>query len=158
MSQKTTFFIVTAVKTSNLTFSLIIPLRHESNLFRLSYRSKPLVFLLVVPCWAVISASPFAVLPLEGSPGIVMVMQSSLGREMSTQREGRLIQWRFCRRSHLVRSRAIFDTSPGHCKRHYQNRAIALGRTMGELCKIWAFHGGDYEEWCLLGCYAVWLL
>jgi hypothetical protein len=26
------------------------------------------------------------------------------------------------------------------------------------LCKIWGFHGGDYEEWCLLGCYAVWLL
>jgi hypothetical protein len=26
------------------------------------------------------------------------------------------------------------------------------------LCKIWDFHGGDYEEWCLLGCYAVWLL
>jgi hypothetical protein len=25
-------------------------------------------------------------------------------------------------------------------------------------CKIWGFHGGDYEEWCLLGCYAVWLL
>jgi hypothetical protein len=19
------------------------------------------------------------------------------------------------------------------------------------LCKIWGFHGGDYEEWCLLG-------
>jgi hypothetical protein len=27
-----------------------------------------------------------------------------------------------------------------------------------ERCKIWGFHGGDYEEWCLLGCYAVWLL
>jgi hypothetical protein len=26
------------------------------------------------------------------------------------------------------------------------------------LCKIWGFHGGDYDEWCLLGCYAVWLL
>jgi hypothetical protein len=26
------------------------------------------------------------------------------------------------------------------------------------LCKIWGLHGGDYEEWCLLGCYAVWLL
>jgi hypothetical protein len=26
------------------------------------------------------------------------------------------------------------------------------------LCKIWDFHGGDYEEWFLLGCYAVWLL
>jgi hypothetical protein len=24
--------------------------------------------------------------------------------------------------------------------------------------KIWGFHGGDYEEWCLLGCYAVWFL
>jgi hypothetical protein len=27
-----------------------------------------------------------------------------------------------------------------------------------KLCKILGFHGGDYEEWCLLGCYAVWLL
>jgi hypothetical protein len=26
------------------------------------------------------------------------------------------------------------------------------------LCKIWGFHGGDYEEYRLLGCYAVWLL
>jgi hypothetical protein len=25
-------------------------------------------------------------------------------------------------------------------------------------CKIWGFHSGDYEEWCLLGWYAVWLL
>jgi hypothetical protein len=25
-------------------------------------------------------------------------------------------------------------------------------------CKIWGFHGGDYEEWCPLTCYAVWLL
>jgi hypothetical protein len=23
-------------------------------------------------------------------------------------------------------------------------------------CKIWDFDGGDYEKWCLLGCYAVW--
>jgi hypothetical protein len=27
-----------------------------------------------------------------------------------------------------------------------------------KICKIWGFHGGDYEEWCLLGCYAVLLL
>jgi hypothetical protein len=26
------------------------------------------------------------------------------------------------------------------------------------LCKIWGFHDVDYEEWRLLGCYAVWLL
>jgi hypothetical protein len=25
-------------------------------------------------------------------------------------------------------------------------------------CKTSGFHGSDYEEWCLLGCYAVWLL
>jgi hypothetical protein len=25
-------------------------------------------------------------------------------------------------------------------------------------CKILGFHGGDYEDWCLLGCYALWLL
>jgi hypothetical protein len=24
--------------------------------------------------------------------------------------------------------------------------------------KIWGFHGGEYEEWCLLGFYAVWFL
>jgi hypothetical protein len=23
-------------------------------------------------------------------------------------------------------------------------------------CKIWGFHGGDYEEWCLLGCSPWW--
>jgi hypothetical protein len=26
------------------------------------------------------------------------------------------------------------------------------------LSRIPGLHGGDYEEWCLLGCYAVWLL
>jgi hypothetical protein len=26
------------------------------------------------------------------------------------------------------------------------------------VCKIWGFHGSDYEEWCLLGCYALLLL
>jgi hypothetical protein len=26
------------------------------------------------------------------------------------------------------------------------------------LCKIWGFHGADYEECRLLGCYVVWLL
>jgi hypothetical protein len=34
----------------------------------------------------------------------------------------------------------------------------ACRRTMYELCKTWGFHGGDYEEWCLLGCYSVLLL
>jgi hypothetical protein len=25
-------------------------------------------------------------------------------------------------------------------------------------CETWGFHGGHYEQWCLLGCYVVWLL
>jgi hypothetical protein len=29
---------------------------------------------------------------------------------------------------------------------------------LNSLLEIWGFHGGDYEEWCLLGCYAVSLL
>jgi hypothetical protein len=29
---------------------------------------------------------------------------------------------------------------------------------ISSLSKIWVFHGGDYEEWCLLRYYAVWLL
>jgi hypothetical protein len=34
-------------------------------------------------------------------------------------------------------------------------------KTLLKICaksKIWGFHSGDYEEWRLLGCYAVWLL
>jgi hypothetical protein len=27
-----------------------------------------------------------------------------------------------------------------------------------DICKIWGFYGGDYEELCFLGSYAVWLL
>jgi hypothetical protein len=33
-----------------------------------------------------------------------------------------------------------------------------LRRQCRFLCKTWGFHGGDYEEWCLQGCYAMWLL
>jgi hypothetical protein len=33
-----------------------------------------------------------------------------------------------------------------------------VNRNRGINGKILGFHGGDYEEWCLLGCYAVWLL
>jgi hypothetical protein len=35
----------------------------------------------------------------------------------------------------------------------FQRKGFLIG-----LCKIWGFHGRDYVEWCLLGCYAVWLL
>jgi hypothetical protein len=36
--------------------------------------------------------------------------------------------------------------------------AELLSGTNVSKCKILGFHGGDYEEWCLLGCYAMWLL
>jgi hypothetical protein len=35
---------------------------------------------------------------------------------------------------------------------------VSVDDRQGGFCKIWGFHGGDYEEWFLLGCYAVWLL
>jgi hypothetical protein len=50
---------------------------------------------------------------------------------------------------------AIFEYTPSFlngifCKR-FQNRYFFCP------CKISSFHGGDYEEWRLLGCYTVWL-
>jgi hypothetical protein len=36
-------------------------------------------------------------------------------------------------------------------------RPLSVTKTAKE-CKIRVFHGGGYEEWRLLGCYAVWLL
>jgi hypothetical protein len=39
----------------------------------------------------------------------------------------------------------------------YRTWAEAL-REYRQTCKICCFHGGDYEEWGLLGRYAVWLL
>jgi hypothetical protein len=34
---------------------------------------------------------------------------------------------------------------------------FTFGIKATELYKGLGFHGGDYEEWPLLGCYAVWL-
>jgi hypothetical protein len=33
-----------------------------------------------------------------------------------------------------------------------------INEDLNPICKISGVHGGDYEKWCLLGCYAVWLL
>jgi hypothetical protein len=41
---------------------------------------------------------------------------------------------------------------------HSTNQLRSVAERQCVSCKIWGFHGGDYEEWCLLGCYAVWLL
>jgi hypothetical protein len=46
------------------------------------------------------------------------------------------------------------------------SRVCSIGAVAGALGEfgnqeereISGFHGGDYEEWCLLGCYAAWLL
>jgi hypothetical protein len=40
-------------------------------------------------------------------------------------------------------------------RRHYFS-ATESSQLM--LCTIWGFHGTDYKECCLLGCYAAWLL
>jgi hypothetical protein len=41
------------------------------------------------------------------------------------------------------------------------NRIIVLGTTLAVTslsCKVSGFHGSYYEEFSILGCYAVWLL
>jgi hypothetical protein len=43
------------------------------------------------------------------------------------------------------------------CRVH-KGAPLVLVPTTSYLFKIWGFHGGDYEECRLLGCYAVWLL
>jgi hypothetical protein len=43
------------------------------------------------------------------------------------------------------------------CTRPHIPFCTHLGETV-IIFKIGGFHGGDYEEWCLLGCYAVWFL
>jgi hypothetical protein len=50
--------------------------------------------------------------------------------------------------------RGLRATAP----RPSQALAWALCKLTLWMCKIWGFHSGNYEEWCLLGCYAVWLL
>jgi hypothetical protein len=58
-------------------------------------------------------------------------------------------------------------TCGGWLELHFRYRPVWVGFLYTQIlqktiplstCKIWGFHGGDYEEWCLLGCYAVWLL
>jgi hypothetical protein len=43
-------------------------------------------------------------------------------------------------------------------KERTETRVLSGIQTISRQCKIWGFHGSDYEESCLLGCYAVWLL
>jgi hypothetical protein len=44
-----------------------------------------------------------------------------------------------------------------HIYMYYTDSVTPIdGSTESKLRKIWGFHGGDDEEWCLLGCYAVW--
>jgi hypothetical protein len=35
---------------------------------------------------------------------------------------------------------------------------VARAKNMSEFCKIWGFHGCEYEECRLIGCYTAWLL
>jgi hypothetical protein len=46
----------------------------------------------------------------------------------------------------------------GEIVRRYDVKSELRHKRYIKLCKIWGFHGGDYEEWRLLRCYAVWLL
>jgi hypothetical protein len=86
----------------------------------------------------------------------------------------------FCRQvaSRIYLSRGTWRSDGVHMKGFNQNtrgprpnRSTNLGRKHctqsgvryreqieSKRCKIWGSHDGDYEEWRLLGCYAVWFL
>jgi hypothetical protein len=63
-------------------------------------------------------------------------------------------RFRNCSRSLLISLSLHYTETISSIIAHF----LLAAKTSIELCKIWGFHGGDYEEWCLLGCYAVWLL
>jgi hypothetical protein len=44
-----------------------------------------------------------------------------------------------------------------HAGHGYVTTRLTRLTNIEELCKIWYFHGSDYEECRLLGCYDVWL-
>jgi hypothetical protein len=57
----------------------------------------------------------------------------------------------------------VFYELDSHVKllqHNYYNKQLKMKEVeKGETdFKIWGFHGGDYEEWRLLECYAVWFL
>jgi hypothetical protein len=55
-----------------------------------------------------------------------------------------------------LRSARKPSLSVHHSTTFHRNTNIYYPATnRNKLCKIWGFHGGDYEEWCLLGCYRV---
>jgi hypothetical protein len=62
------------------------------------------------------------------------------------------------RRVAIVKNRSFGEMYHVHRRGEKNQRASNNISSNYAKRKIWGFHGGDYEEWRLLGCYAVWLL
>jgi hypothetical protein len=60
----------------------------------------------------------------------------------------------------LVVSRAVLSSTElvNHKSIESVMPRIYIANLQQHHCKICGFHGGHYEEWCLLGCYAAWTL
>jgi hypothetical protein len=69
----------------------------------------------------------------------------------------KLHKWKKDKDNRTMDNGVFWDIKPKFVvyRRHYFS-ATKPNQLM--LCKIWGFHGSDYEEWRLLECYAVWLL
>jgi hypothetical protein len=59
-------------------------------------------------------------------------------------------------RTLFLKLKDVFNTS--WIFRFHLGGDFVTGRTDVSLWKIWVFHGGEYEECRLLGCYAVWIV
>jgi hypothetical protein len=177
-SQKTPFFIFTAVETSNLTTLHIVYLwskKLSSVMFSRWYQ------------WKISSGTLYRVvfwgryrLYLQGNELTARIRLTTDGEESLLHRHlhSRVypLPWRYC--WWVIASQPLHRGKlckvEEHCLQGCFHGGIngMYSRTLYTVhipedifhsmlhipCKIWGFHSGDYEEWCLLGCYAVWLL
>jgi hypothetical protein len=66
--------------------------------------------------------------------------------------------WTSATQKTLSKPRHHFLWNPQIHKKYYKSLPSIPILKPEEFMQDWGFHGGDYEEWCLLACYAMWLL
>jgi hypothetical protein len=159
-TQKTPSFIVTAVKTSNLTLCMVFTSWKPEN-----KNTTGLVTSILPQVWKVClyystnRSFETLIVILSALPDLVR----SSGRGTSTT-QPREDNWRveekprwtaagIRRADHTLSGK--FGTIFAGCS-GWSVRIVRLW-TNSHGCKTWGFHGGYYEEWCLLGRYDVWL-
>jgi hypothetical protein len=66
-------------------------------------------------------------------------------------------EWRETESTWNIGHHLAYCTSPVWWMMMSMEQSVEWMEMETEVCKIWGFHCSDYAQWCLLGCYAVWL-